>query len=356
MKNTHYNIFTITLIAVLAAFTSCQRSELCYNHFPTADLSLAWELEWERDYGSHLANDWDETLHGFSYDDLRPGLPEWVNMVTYDEAGNPDTQFLTPQGGNLVLETGNKKKSVLLYNGDTEYIVLTDIASLPEARASATPRSRASITSVMERHPESRSTSEPDMLYSAYIENLPEIQSHETKQVPVKMHPLVFTYVIRYEFEYGQESISLARGVLGGMAESIYLRDGSTSDDTSLVLFDCEVKDYGCEAHVRTFGTPGFKDDHYGRSGVVTAADRPYTLNLEVMLKNGNIVEYNYDIADQIKHQPRGGVIKVSGLRVEDKDSMQESGFDVEVTDWGEHEDIDLPVGVDPAEADDEEE
>ncbi|MDE5786894.1 MAG: hypothetical protein K2H98_10210 [Duncaniella sp.] len=161
------------------------------------------------------------------------------------------------------------------------------------------------------------------------------------------MQPLVYTYVIRYEFDYGLEHIALARGALGGMAESVYLRDGKTSDNSSVILYDCEIKSYGCEAHVRSFGTPGFPDEYYGRAESGNT-DRPYSLNLEILLKNGKSVEFNYDIADQMKKQPRGGVITVTGVRIEDQIGETDSGFNVDVTDWPEHDIIDLPIVVEP--------
>lgn len=339
-----YNIIAFTLF-VFTLLTACQRTELCYDHYPKASLNLAWEHEWERDYGmGHQAN-WDAGYHGFAYDYLRPGAPEWVNLVIYQDNEHSGDHYFSPEGGDIVFnEDGNH--SFLLYNGDTEYIVLSDIASLSDVRASATPRSRASMTYIMERHPGARSANPPDILYSAYIDNVPSIGYHETKQLPVKMQPLVYTYVVRYEFEKGKEHVALARGALGGMAESVYLRDGRTSDETAIVLYDCDARDYGFEAHVRSFGIPGFPDEYYGRSGV-DAAERPYTLNLEVLLTNGSTKEFNYDIADQIKKQPRGGVITIKGIRIEDEDNQTEmsgGAFDVDLSGWGEV-DVDFPLG-----------
>ena len=160
------------------------------------------------------------------------------------------------------------------------------------------------------------------------------------------MQPLVYTYVIRYEFEAGLQHVALARGAIAGLAESVYLRDGRTSDEPIILLYDCDIKDYGCEAHVKSFGIPGFPDEYYGRAGD-NAAERPYTLNLEVMLTNGKTIEFNFDIADQLQKQPRGGVITVSGITIEDEKNEPEpspsGGFDVDLGGWGEEE-IDLPV------------
>lgn len=343
MRYNRYYIIAVMLL-LLPVLASC-RKDLCYNHFPAVNVSLAWEREWERDYGMSHINNWDSEFHGFGYDYLRPEMPEWVTLVKYSDDTNPDEKYLTPNGGQFVID-GGANYSFLLYNGDTEYIVLSDMASLPDARASATGRSRTSIASVMERHPNSRTTNPPDILYSAFIKDVPAVQVHELRQVPVKMQPLVYTYLIRYEFEYGIENVTMARGALGGMAESVYLRDGVTSDQSTIILYDCDVKPYGCVAHVKSFGVPGFPDEYYGRTTTLRASERPYTLNLEVLLKNNRVHEFNFDISDQLVSQPRGGVITVSGLRIDDDEVGFDSGFKVDVSDWGQHEEIDLPVSA----------
>ena len=342
-----YNTISIVILLLLIALsTACQRTELCYDHYPTLTVGLNWEHEWERDYGMNHAANWDSELHGFEYDDVRPQRPEWVNMIINKPDGTTGEKYLKPEGGKIDVDLG-EGYSYLFYNGDTEYIMLRDIASHSDARASASSRSRAGLSYINEHHPDARSTNAPDVLYAAYVEKAPAFAIHDHHSIDVKMQPLVYTYVIRYEFEHGLENVSLARGALAGMAESVYLRDGRTSDESAIILYDCDVKDYGCEAHVRTFGVPGFPDEYYGRADSETSA-RPYSLNLEILLRNGKTVEFNYDIADQMKKQPRGGVIVVSGLRIDDQIGESNSGFEVDVTDWPEHDVIDLPIEVQP--------
>ncbi|MDE6498545.1 MAG: DUF5119 domain-containing protein [Muribaculaceae bacterium] len=335
-------LYMVAFAAVVSATTSC-RDELCYDHYPALELSLSWEHEWERDYGMNHAANWDAELHGFAYNALKPGKPEWVTSLRYTADGNAVQKHMDPDGGKIILEDDNEASSLLLYNGDTEYIVLSDMASLPDARASATLRSRTSLSYVMDRHPGARSTNSPDVLYAAFAENVPRVELHSTHHLPLNMQPLVYTYVVHYEFDYGADYIAEARGALGGMAESVYLRDGSTSDQAVIVLYDCEVTTYGCRAVLRSFGTPGFPDEYYGKASGA-ASDRPYTLNLEVLLKNGKTKEFNFDVADQMANQPRGGVIRVKGMRVDDEEALYESGFDVDVSGWGNSEIVDLPL------------
>ncbi len=340
--------FLLIVLLSVVTFSSC-RKELCYNHFRQAEINIEWEREWERDYGASVMAGWNDVVMGFSYDMLRPGIPEGVTMLSYNEGGTqPYMSFLSPDGDDVNLG-GDERESVqslLFYNNDTEYIVIQDVASLPFARASTTGRSRSSLGVIKELHPDERTINPPDVLYGAFIGSVPEIGIHQSRPLAVKMQPLVYTYIVRYEFEYGLQHVALARGALAGMAESVYLRDGSTSQQSATLLYDCEPASYGYIAIVHSFGTPGFPDEYYGQySSDRRDASRRYTLNLELKFKNGKTREMTFDVSSQLASQPRGGVITVGGIRVEDDENKFESGFDVNVDDWGEHEDIDLPIG-----------
>lgn len=69
---------------------------------------------------------------------------------------------------------------------------------------------------------------QPDMLYGAYMEEYTAEKTLVPTELPVTLRPLVYTYMIRYEFESGQQYVALARGALAGMAETVYLNDGHT--------------------------------------------------------------------------------------------------------------------------------
>ena len=135
--------------------------------------------------------------------------------------------------------------------------------------------------------------------------------------------------------------MALARGALAGMAESVYLQDGHTGSGAATVFFDATVCDWGWWGQVRSFGIPDWPGDGYTR-----ATDRNYTLQLEVRLKNGKYLPpFMVDITEQVKAQPRGGVIVITGLEVSDEDGESGgSGFDVEVGDWGDRHEYELPV------------
>ncbi len=331
---------------VVMTCMSC-RKELCYDHYPSINLNFDWELEWERDYGMSHITKWDPDVHHFKYDELRPSVPEWVKMIRYFDDGRVVERFFSPDVAKYEVSEDDRY-SMLFYNGDTEYIILSDVASLHDARATATSRTRAgaSLQSMKDMY-HSRTTNSPDVIYSAYVDQAPGVMNHQVKEMPIKMQPLVYTYLVTYEFEHGLEYVDIARGALGGMAEGVYLRTGVTTDETSIILFDCSLYSKGCRCQVRSFGIPGFPDSYFGRT---QPGQRPYTLSLEVRLKNGKSAEFTFDITDQIKNQPRGGVIKVSGIRIEDEIGNEPGGgggFDVDVSDWDDDVvEIELNAGL----------
>ena len=231
--------------------------------------------------------------------------------------------------------------SLLFFNNDTEYIVFDEMQSFALAKATTRTRTRSSYlgNSYMDKKDEN-TVNQPDMLYGSYMESYVAKNTTEPDVIPVTMHPLVFTYLVRYEFSHGVKYVSLARGALSGMAQAVWLNSGHTSDEAATVLYDCTVENFGTQALVRSFGIPDFPNEHYGRR-----AKRKYGLNLEVRLKNGKIKSFDFDVTDQVAAQPRGGVIVVKGIEISDEEGKEgNSGFDVDVKDWGKYEDIELPL------------
>ena len=177
------------------------------------------------------------------------------------------------------------------------------------------------------------------MLYGSYINDYQAQKLPEPEVIPVTMHPLVFTYKIRFEFAAGLKYVALARGTLAGMALSVNLSTGTTSNEAATILYDCEVKDWGVAAYVNSFGVPGYPN------GAYTKGDQIYAVNLEVRMRNGKIKSFDFDVTDQVSKQPHGGVIVVKDIVIKPEDGTQGSGsFDVVVNGWGPYEDIYLPL------------
>jgi len=336
-------ILKLIIAAVPLLFATGCRKELCYNHDEHSlacrvSISPSYEMEWERDYGINWPATWDVARFGFGYDDLRPGMPNGVAVLVYDEGSKVADEMHIAAGGETVRFTEGTHR-LLMFNDDTYNIIIDGMASFPTARASTRARSRASYAQF---HAAEETVGPPDMLYGYYDPHFEPERTTGTTVYNCELRPLVYTYLVRYEIEEGREYVASARGALAGMARHVFLSDGHTGDEAATVLFDCEQSDYGVEARLMSFGVPGFPDRYYDRSGWHVPDDGAhYTLNLELRLTTGKSFSLDFDVSDQVALQPRGGVISVSDIRiVTNPSSGESSAFDVDVTGWGPAEEI----------------
>ena len=312
----------LLFLSAVAALVSC-REELCYNHFGSAVMEFRWDAEPESG-----------------------NVPAGITALVYgNDSEFSGESYLSPSGGGVNFGK-NGVKCMLFYNNDTERIIISGEADGPFAvRATSTYGTRAAPADIRTKFPDDPVLNPPDMLYSAFVDSIPDVGKHEVSDLQVKMRPMVCSYRVRYEFEYGGHRVVLARGAISGMARMVGLHDGSTPSECATFVYDCEVADSDVVADMMSFGTPGYPVPSRYAGGGIRRIECSHILNLEVKLVNGKTKEFYFDITDQLAGQPRGGEIVVSGLRIEDNDSSGDSGFDVDLGGWGDHEDIDLPVG-----------
>ena len=329
-------------LAVLA--TSC-RKDLCYDHEHHTErveymFDLTYDVEWEYNLESYIEWEqyWNEDF-GVAYDSIRPSKPEGVRVHVYNEEDLTEIVRNIHTDGTTFHFTREGYYAVLLHNNDTEYIVYEGMNSFATAYATTRGVSRSTYlgNSLMgdKSETEEKTVNPPDMLFGAYKDSVYVRQSTEVDTLYVKLHPLVFTYLIRYEIEKGAEYVALARGALAGMARGVNLGTGHTSAEVATVLYDATVTDFGAQALVKSFGVPDYPNLNYSRSPYA------YGLNLEVRLKDGSIQQFEFDVTDQVEKQPHGGVIVVGGINIE-VSTGGGGGFDVGVSDWGDV--IDIPL------------
>lgn len=332
--------------ALAAVLPSCEHKDLCLDHSSHAlrystDLRLDYNFAWEIPHEGQTdwQSTWDAAKMGTPYDALRPHLPEGVRVSSYDSKGIHQTSNIKPSGEEVFLSPG--ENSLLVYNNDTEYIIFKGMDSYATASITTRSRSRGSYSGnplYLPARGESEETfNMPDILYCKYIDSYMQERSTVANPLHVTMQPVVFTYLVRYEFSHGLNYVALARGALSGMAESVSLHDGHTSKAPATLLYDCTIEPWGVQAVVTSFGIPDFPNPSY------TRGDESFAINLEVKLYNGKILNFYHDVSEQLRRQPHGGVIVVPGIEISDKEGNSGSGaFDVEVEGWGEYEDVEI--------------
>lgn len=337
---------TLSILLLLVSLQSCQHKDLCYDHSDHAhkyhiNVVADYRFDWEENYGGpDWKSEWPSNYMPYDHQDLMPTKPDGIRIINHNDQGLTDKHNVGPDGGVVTLFKGYN--DVLFYNNDTEYIMFSNTDKVASTRATTRTRTRATYMGNEYANANEQTMTPPDMLFANYYEGMHIEKLENPLDVPVTLQPLVFKYKVRYEFEKGLEYVSIARGALSGMARSVLLSNGTTSEEAATILYDCEVVDYGVRAIVTSFGVPGYPNQNYPTRGDV---DAKHALNLELLLRNGALVIKEFDVTEQVQAQPHGGVIVVSGIVIEEDEGTQGSGaFDVEVDDWGPYEDIDLPL------------
>lgn len=364
---------TYLLLLLLPALAACTHKELYMggNPAPSLVLQVDWHLEWNIKYVIDWETEWNPEWE-MDWSKVTPDEPEGVRLVTERISDGYRQVFNLPAGGGKVTLQPDTY-TALLHNNDTEYIVFEETDRVASVTATTRTRTRSPYS---DNNPSETTVNQPDFLFASYaeefhIEELDEWVDGEEERVlvvDVPMHPVVFSYIIRFEFDRGKEYINEARGALSGMAGTVSLSNRRTLDDVVTVLYDdAEVSDYGVEAVVRSFGlcnfdpvpTDEYPDGHFYTPDETTAgdtqarSDRPkadeqmrHILTLELALKSGQVKTFEVDVTDRMREQPRGGVLLIQGLEVtpEEGEGSQTGGFEVSVDDWGNSEDIDLPL------------
>ena len=341
MKRLMPAIKTVFIILSLAAVTGSCRKELCNNHDAhSLKVRAVTKAEWEREWERNVSKNWEERWRGvlgFSYDDLRPEPATGIRAQVFTDGILDNESNLETDGGRLHMRPGTH--DILFYNNDTEYIVFENEGLLATAVAGTRTRTRSTYNT---RFSEETTVNAPDQLFGCFIAEHQAEESLTETEISAFMRPLTYNYIIHFMFKSGLNYVALARGALSGMAGSVYLQTGRTTEDIATILFDDCIVDQklGIHTQVLSFGVPDAdpipeqaRDNHR------------FNLNLEVRLNNGKILTFDYDVTDQVKVQPRGGVIVIQDIVIDDEDGMEGSGgFDVNVDGWGEFEDIELPL------------
>lgn len=341
--------FSIFILSVLA-IAGC-RKDLCYNHDEhalsvRADIQPSWMQEWENPYMGGVMQFswkevWEEQHWPRNYDEFRPEIAEGIRSVVYKAEKVHSVTNMDNQGGIIKLNEGTH--SLLFYNNDTEYIIFNETDNSAMTTATTRTRTRSGFRAP-ETNQGERTITPPDDLYASYVPEYIGEKSLTPDELPITMFPRTYSYLLRFHITSGLEYVSQAKGALAGMAEKVYLHDGHTDAASATLLFDCKVDELGCTAELTCFGVPNFsyKTNEY--------TDDPmklhFVLNLEVLLKNGKRLNFDKDVSEFIRLQPRGGIIMFDDIEIPDDIGMEGSGgFEADIEDWGDEIEVPLPLG-----------
>ena len=127
------------------------------------------------------------------------------------------------------------------------------------ASASATTRTRTRST-YSEQHGDERTVNAPDVsLRRMDREGTQAKPTAAARDAPRRnCNRWSYTYLIRDQFAQGAGTCGAGTGRARGMAESVYLQDGTHERARPRRSFEGELKEFGVEVRVASFGAPGY--------------------------------------------------------------------------------------------------
>ena len=335
-------LFRILPLAVIALtlFASCdetidndlevEKSVRLSVSFKNPDLDLLWGEDWKTDW----QYDWDSS--DTTYGTLGYSTPEIFKGTIYNldaNTGKRYSNFFKLFGLNenpATLPSGGKY-DMLLYNTDTENIIFqaSDDFEKYTASTTITPFGFDSL-GVAYKH-----LDEPDELLGALVTGVDLSKpSTDSMEIDVELNPYSIIYLIQVvilnnDDDQEMQAIGASGITITGLSQGVDLFTRKTFDKTILITTE-DIKPLQNHANVRledgtvvenadilaarmlTWGLPGINPMEPTKYGSKAAVVNQNFIGIEVTLRNGRPYTVSYEITEQLRNKPAGGVLTVS--------------------------------------------
>lgn len=355
-------------------------------------LELFWGLEWKAEW----QYDWKTEYSQFGR--IGYAKPEWVRATIYSVDTVSDaktrlfTQNFTSKGGKVSLTPGETYK-VLFYNAGTEYTIF----NTDESNTFYSATTRVGDTRVLSRtrsdesQPEPRhyvDYKQPDELIGVMTDRLFISESPDDYEktvdedgnityiyrISARLEPYSFIYLFQVMLinnydSIGQRVKSGTTMTVTGLAQGVDLFTRKTWDNSiSISLDDLKPMQNKVElvlpdstrtvgdiyaTRMLTWGLPGMKPLEAAQQAgdsIVYLDDN--WVNIGLKLRNGAEYVISYDITDQMRKKPAGGVItividalnQIPDKELEKKEPKGGGGFNADVDPWTNEYDAEITV------------
>lgn len=334
-----FRIFPLAVIA-LTLFASCDENKdndlevvdsvRLSVSFKNPDLDLLWGEDWKTDW----QYDWDSS--DTTYGTLGYSTPEIFKGTIYNldaNTGKRYSNFFKLFGLNenpATLPSGGKY-DMLLYNTDTENIIFqaSDDFEKYTASTTITPFGFDSL-GVAYKH-----LDEPDELLGALVTGVDLSKpSTDSMEIDVELNPYSIIYLIQVvilnnDDDQEMQAIGASGITITGLSQGVDLFTRKTFDKTILITTE-DIKPLQNHANVRledgtvvenadilaarmlTWGLPGINPMEPTKYGSKAAVVNQNFIGIEVTLRNGRPYTVSYEITEQLRNKPAGGVLTVS--------------------------------------------
>ena len=298
--------------------------------FKNPDLDLLWGENWKTDW----QYDWDSS--DTTYGTLGYSTPEIIKGTIYNLDANTGKRYnsffkLFGLKDNSATLPAGGKYDMLLYNTDTENIIFqaSDDFEKYTASTTITPFGFDSL-GVPYKH-----LDEPDELLGALVTGVDLSKpSTDSMEIDVELNPYSIIYLIQVvilnnDDDQEMQAIGASGITITGLSQGVDLFTRKTFDKTILITTE-DIKPLQNHANVRledgtvvenadilaarmlTWGLPGINPMEPVKDGSKAAVVNQNFIGIEVTLRNGRPYTVSYEITEQLRNKPAGGVLTVS--------------------------------------------
>ena len=334
-----FRIFPLAVIA-LTLFASCDENKdndlevvdsvRLSVSFKNPDLDLLWGENWKTEW----QYDWDSS--DTTYGTLGYSTPEIIKGTIYNLDANTGKRYnsffkLFGLKDNSATLPAGGKYDMLLYNTDTENIIFqaSDDFEKYTASTTITPFGFDSM-GVAYKH-----LDEPDELLGALVTGVDLSKpSTDSMEIDVELNPYSIIYLIQVvilnnDDDQEMQAIGASGITITGLSQGVDLFTRKTFDKTILITTE-DIKPLQNHANVRledgtvvenadilaarmlTWGLPGINPMEPTKYGSKAAVVNQNFIGIEVTLHNGRPYTVSYEITEQLRNKPAGGVLTVS--------------------------------------------
>lgn len=334
-----FRIFPLAVIA-LTLFASCDENKdndlevvdsvRLSVSFKNPDLDLLWGENWKTEW----QYDWDSS--DTTYGTLGYSTPEIIKGTIYNLDANTGKRYnsffkLFGLKDNSATLPAGGKYDMLLYNTDTENNIFqaSDDFEKYTASTTITPFGFDSM-GVAYKH-----LDEPDELLGALVTGVDLSKpSTDSMEIDVELNPYSIIYLIQVvilnnDDDQEMQVIGASGITITGLSQGVDLFTRKTFDKTILITTE-DIKPLQNHANVRledgtvvenadilaarmlTWGLPGINPMEPTKYGSKAAVVNQNFIGIEVTLRNGRPYTVSYEITEQLRNKPAGGVLTVS--------------------------------------------
>lgn len=297
--------------AVLAAATSCEHKDLCYDHSDAVDVEVV-----------------------FDWCNAPDASPESMSLYLFPAGGEAlRYEFTDCRGGTIRVPVGSYE--ALCLNSDTENVTYRNAErreTFEVTTRTADLLSGLSVLGVLsdgvprvDGTESERVILPPDMLWSDYAESVELKPTAGTPTVTLSPEMSICRYTVEIRNAANLKYVSGISGSLSSMAEGLYPGVGcdATCKTGATIPFDAAVSadKSTVTGELFAFGCPSARKTH--------------TLTVYAVLSDESKWYYTYDVTDQIHSAPdrRDVHIVLDGLPLP-KPIVNGGGFQPDVDDW----------------------